>query len=53
MSLGMAGGLASVYCPSAFAQAARRIEGLQFVAAATAGRPATAIKAVLRQSPAE
>ncbi len=49
----MAGGLASVYCPSAFAQAARRIEGLQYVAAANTGRPAAAIKAVLRQSPAE
>jgi len=53
VSLGMAGGLASVYCPSAFAQAARRIEGLQYVAAANTGRPAAAIKAVLRQSPAE
>jgi len=49
----MASGLASVYCPSAFAQAARRIEGLQYVAAANTGRPAAAIKAVLRQSPAE
>lgn len=52
MRLGVAG-LASVYYPNAFAQAARRIEGVQLVAAATAGRPEAAVQASLRVSPAE
>lgn len=46
-------GLASVYYPDAFAGAARHIEGVDYVAAATAGRPETAIQAALGRGPRE
>ncbi len=52
MRLGVAG-LASVYYPIAFAQAARTIEGVQLVAAATAGRPESAVRAALSMGPTE
>lgn len=52
MRLGVAGP-ASVYYPNAFAQAARKIESVQLVAAATAGRPEEAVRAALRMRPTE
>ncbi|MGI6207423.1 MAG: Gfo/Idh/MocA family protein [Anaerolineae bacterium] len=50
MRLGIAG-LASVYYPHAFAGAARRIEGVELVAAATAGRSEAAIRAGIGMGP--
>ncbi len=52
MRVGVAG-LASVYYPTAFANAARQIEGVELLAAATAGRPEAAVAASLRMSPRE
>ena len=52
MRVGIAG-LQSVYWPRAFADYARHIEGVDLVAAATAGRPAEAIKHSLGLGPDE
>jgi predicted dehydrogenase len=50
MKVGIAG-IASFYWPRAFASYARRIEGLQLCAAATAGRTAEQVQRSLGQSP--